>query len=103
MAPEVSSDLKERIVQWYLEDRMRAYTMEDIAILAGVSIGLVSKTINLYLKDGQVSNPFGRRPGHPKTLNNGIYTLSRRFCVRRSSGGPDILEDDVSSTESLYL
>ncbi|KAJ7104885.1 hypothetical protein C8R44DRAFT_746145 [Mycena epipterygia] len=56
MPTAVSSDLKECIVQWYLED---TYTMQDISTLAHVSIGLVSKTISLHHEFGQVVNPEG--------------------------------------------
>ncbi|KAJ6608174.1 hypothetical protein B0H10DRAFT_1690191, partial [Mycena sp. CBHHK59/15] len=68
MPTAISSDLKERIVQWYLED---TYTMQDIATMAHVSIGLVSKTISLHRDFGQVVNPFSCRTGRPRTLNDG--------------------------------
>ncbi|KAJ7442060.1 hypothetical protein B0H11DRAFT_1663362, partial [Mycena galericulata] len=73
MAPEISLELKELIVKWY-NDPDDERTMQQIADLADVSIGLVSKTINLHRTYGQVTNPFGRRPGHPygsSTLNDG--------------------------------
>ncbi|KAJ7933533.1 hypothetical protein B0H13DRAFT_1523075, partial [Mycena leptocephala] len=63
---EISSDLKERIVKWYLQD---GQTMEEIRDLAGVSLGLVHKTIELHRKYGQVTDPFSKRTGRPPTLN----------------------------------
>ncbi|KAJ7936230.1 hypothetical protein B0H13DRAFT_1464648, partial [Mycena leptocephala] len=39
--------------------------------LAGVSIGLVSKTVDLYRKYGQVTNPFAHKSGRPSTLDQG--------------------------------
>ncbi|KAJ7240910.1 hypothetical protein C8J57DRAFT_1143218, partial [Mycena rebaudengoi] len=45
--------------------------MEEVADLAHVSLGLVSKTVNLYLEYGQVNNPFSNRTGRPRTLNEG--------------------------------
>ncbi|KAJ6609966.1 hypothetical protein B0H10DRAFT_1656115, partial [Mycena sp. CBHHK59/15] len=66
--PAISVDIKEQIVKWYLKDEL---TMEEIADRAEVSLGLISKTINLYRQYGQVTNPFGLRAGCPKLLNNG--------------------------------
>ncbi|KAJ7106641.1 hypothetical protein C8R44DRAFT_805608 [Mycena epipterygia] len=58
MSAEISVDLKERIIKWYLDDE---YTMEEIVDLAGVSLGLVSKTDNLFRDYGQVTNPLSNR------------------------------------------
>ncbi|KAJ7083224.1 hypothetical protein C8R44DRAFT_563954, partial [Mycena epipterygia] len=67
MPAAFSSDLKERIVQLYLTGD---HTMEEITILLGVSIGLVSKVVNLYLQHGQVTDPSSKRTGRPKTLDD---------------------------------
>jgi transposase len=66
MTRALSTDLKQRIINWYLNDGM---DMEEITDLASVSIGLVSNVVSLYCQYGQVSNPFGHRPGHPSYLN----------------------------------
>jgi transposase len=54
MTRALSTDLKEQIVNWYLNDGM---DMEEIADLASVSIGLVSNVVSLYRQYGQGSNP----------------------------------------------
>ncbi|KAJ7491791.1 hypothetical protein B0H11DRAFT_1718532, partial [Mycena galericulata] len=87
MAPEISSDLKELIVKWYLDDTQKR-TMQQIADLAGVSLGLVSKTINNHRQYGQVNNPFSHRGGRPKTLNDGDH---------------DYLAEIVRVNPTLYL
>ncbi|KAJ7446978.1 hypothetical protein FB451DRAFT_966342, partial [Mycena latifolia] len=58
---------RQLIVKWYFEDKR---TMREIGDLADVSLGLVSKTINLYQNYGQVTNPFRNRTGRPQTLND---------------------------------
>ncbi|KAJ7455844.1 hypothetical protein FB451DRAFT_969468, partial [Mycena latifolia] len=58
---------RQLIVKWYFEDKR---TMQEIGDLADVSLGLVSKTINLYHNYGQVTNPFRNRTGRPRTLND---------------------------------
>ncbi|KAJ7209114.1 hypothetical protein GGX14DRAFT_364817 [Mycena pura] len=85
MPAEISSDLKMRIVKWYLHDD---YSMEDIVDLAGVSLGLISKTISLYQQYGQVTNPLSLRTGRPKTLNEGDLRY---------------LEEILRANPSLYL
>ncbi|KAJ6611521.1 hypothetical protein B0H10DRAFT_2224039 [Mycena sp. CBHHK59/15] len=46
-------------------------TMQQIADLAGISLGLISNTIALHCQYVQVTNPFRNRSGHPRILNDG--------------------------------
>ncbi|KAJ7488780.1 hypothetical protein B0H11DRAFT_1674212, partial [Mycena galericulata] len=90
MPAEISIDLKKRIVKWYLEDE---HTMEEIVDLAGVSLGLVSKTVNLYLEHGQVNNPSSKRTGRPRTLNDG----DRDYIVGILVANPTLYLDEIQS------
>jgi transposase-like protein len=71
MPPAISKDLKERIVHWYLDEQM---TMEEVAELASVSVGLVSKVVSLHRNYNQVINPYTLRNGCPSDLNLGDRT-----------------------------
>lgn len=51
MAPRISNDLKERIVNWYFIDGM---TMEDIHSISECSIGTVYDMIRNYRDFGEV-------------------------------------------------
>ncbi|KAJ7179953.1 Homeodomain-like protein, partial [Mycena crocata] len=85
MPAEYSSDLKARIVKLYLKD---GHTMDEVAVIARVSIGLVSKTVNLYREFGQVSHPFRHRTGRPRTLDPGDL---------------DYIEAIIEANPTLYL
>ena len=67
MPPQLSEDLKKRIVKWYFEDGL---TYREIRDLGGVSLGLISNTIQNYHDfDGQVKNPFRCITGRPSYIN----------------------------------
>lgn len=100
MPTAVSSDLKERIVQWYHED---TYTMQDIATLARVSIGLVSKTIRLHREFGQVVNPFSRRTGRPRTLNDGDLDYLAAILLANPGLYLDELHFKLGSVRNVHV
>ncbi|KAH7923608.1 hypothetical protein BV22DRAFT_997590, partial [Leucogyrophana mollusca] len=62
MAPAMSTDLKERIIEWYFEGRM---TYRQIATLTNCSIGHVSNVISTFRTFGEVNNPYSLRTGRP--------------------------------------
>jgi len=64
MAPRLSDDLKECIVQWYYK---RPEDNGEIRDLSRCSIGFVYNVIRNYRDFGQVRNPFSRRIGRPRT------------------------------------
>ena len=66
MPSEMSVDLKERIVAWYLNDQ---YSYRHIAALANRSIGHASNVLRNYREYGQVKNPFSCRTGRPSEVN----------------------------------
>ena len=65
MAYAFSEDLKWRVI--FL--RHNGYSRKKIAELLCVSIGLVNKVWQIYVKWGTVVNPWQKPPGHHKTLN----------------------------------
>jgi transposase len=76
MAPEMSVDLKERIVSWYLNDQL---TYREISVRADCSIGHISNVMRNHRDFGQVNNPFSSHTGHPSAVEDAdieyIYNL----------------------------
>jgi transposase len=75
MAPHLSNELRERIVIWRYQQNKKA---AEIAELASCSLTTVYDVLRLHRDFGQVSNPFARQRGRPRTLDRGdeIYIES---------------------------
>jgi len=71
MRRHLSQDLRERIVEWYLDGR----DTNEIAELAGCSRRTVFEIARLYREFGDVYNPHTRRRGRPRALNPGDITF----------------------------
>jgi transposase len=76
MAPQISTQLRERIVFWRYEQNKKA---PEIALLAGCAESTVYEILRLYRDYGQITNPHRRQRGRPRTLNEGdmqyIYSI----------------------------
>ena len=72
MPAEMSVDLKQHIIDWYLVDQ---YTYCQIASLADCSIGNVSNVMRNFWEFGQVKNPFSSYTGHPSQIEGDIMYL----------------------------
>jgi len=73
MAPQLLEDLKKRIVKWYYKNGLM---YREIRNLEGVSLGLISNTIQNYHDfDGQVKNPFQCITGQLSYLNEDNITF----------------------------
>jgi transposase len=68
MPAEMSVNLKQRIIDWYLVDQ---YTYCQIAGLADCSIGHVSNVMRNFREFGQVKNPFSSCTGCPSQIETG--------------------------------
>jgi len=68
MTPALSDDLKRRILTWYMED---GCTYREICALAQCSIGTVAKVMKNYHEFGELKNPFTKRTGRPRMVNEG--------------------------------
>jgi len=89
MPPQLSIDLKERILKWYFEDGL---TYRDICDQARVSLGLISNTIRNFQEfGGQVVNPFRRHTGRPSYLND----QDMAFIQSTINANPSIYLDEL--------
>lgn len=68
MAPQISQQLRERIVFWRYQ---QLKTASQIAELTGCSEQTVFNILCFYRDFGQVNNPYKRQKGLPRTLNPG--------------------------------
>jgi transposase len=68
MAPQISQQLRERIVIWRYEEHKKA---SEIALLAGCAESTIYEILRLYRDFGQVNNPYCRQRGRPRTLEQG--------------------------------
>jgi transposase len=65
MAPQISQQLRERMVIWRYEEHKKA---SEIALLGGYAESTVYEILRLYR---QVNNPYRRQRGRPRTLEQG--------------------------------
>src|ERR1700689_3537582 len=76
MAPQISTQLRERIVFWRYKQNKKA---PEIARLADCAESTVYEILHLYRDYGQITNPHCRQRGWPRTLNEGdmqyIYSI----------------------------
>jgi hypothetical protein len=100
MAPEMSTDLKKRIVAWYLEDRL---TYQEITRLANYSIGHVFNVMSNFHCYGQVNNPFSCRTGRPSTIQEGDITYISGLLSANPTLYLDELQTRLSTTQNLHL
>jgi len=100
MAPRLSDDLKERIVQWYYEDLK---TMEEIRDLSRCSIGLVYNVIRNYRDFGQVRNPFSRRIGGPRTLTDEDLSFLNSLINANPSLYLDEMQQKLSDIRGVHI
>jgi transposase len=101
MPPQLSEDLKKRIVKWYLEDGL---TYREIRDLGGVSLGLISNTLRDYRDfDGQVKNSFRRITGRPSYLNEDDIAFIESTLQANPSIYLDELQKRLSDTRNLEV
>jgi hypothetical protein len=72
MPAEMSVDLKQHIIDWYLVDQ---YTYCQIAGLADCSIRHVLNVIRNFREFSQVKNPFSSHTGCPSQIKGDIVYL----------------------------
>ena len=95
MPAEMSVNLKQHIVDWYLVDQ---YTYCQIAELASCSIGHVSNVMRNFREFVQVKNPFSSRTGHPSQVEEGdIVYLNALLAAKAQAWG----EQQVCGRASL--
>ena len=73
MPAQMSADLKQCIVDWYLVDH---YIYCQISKLASCSIGHISNVMGNFQEFTQVKNPFSSHTGHPSQIEEGDVYLN---------------------------
>ena len=66
MAPALSKDLRDRVVQWHIE---KNWSYRKLAELAGCSIGTIATILMYHRIYGSSTNPFRQRPRWPHLLD----------------------------------
>lgn len=90
MAPALSKDLRDRVVQWRIEKK---WSYRKLAELAGCSIGTIANILMYHHIYGSSSNPFGQHPRRP-------YLLDRDDCAYIDTllqNDPGIYLDEVQA------
>lgn len=100
MTAAISDDLKQRIVKWYLEDKM---TMQDISTTATCSIGLVSKVLRNYRQYGQVNDPYSRRTGRPSYLNADDLHFLETLITANPSLYLDEIQHKLAAVRNVHI
>lgn len=76
MAPQITPQLRERMVFWRYEQHKKA---SEIAVLTGCAESTVYEILRLHRDFGTTTNPFRCQHGHPRVLdladNNYIYSI----------------------------
>ncbi|KAF9011499.1 hypothetical protein BDZ89DRAFT_918210, partial [Hymenopellis radicata] len=89
MPPEISEDLKLRMVHWH---DVEGLTQQSVAERAGCSIGLVSKVLKYHREYGTVKNPFAQRSGRPRLLSDDDLS----YVAELHHSNPTIYLDEVA-------
>ena len=71
MAPQITSQIRERIVFWRYDQQKK---VPEIAVLADCSESAIYEILRIYRDFGVVNNPFCHQRGHPRALNQGDMT-----------------------------
>ncbi|TFK62729.1 hypothetical protein BDN72DRAFT_735468, partial [Pluteus cervinus] len=90
MTNQVSEDLKNRIVHWYIEE---GRTYRQIRDLSGCSLGLISKTLRNHYAFGVVNNPFSRRSGRPSMVTDDDI----RYIISILKANPVLYLDEIQT------
>jgi transposase len=100
MPAEMSVDLKQRIIDWYLVDQ---YTYHQIAGLADCSIGHVSNVMKNFREFGQVKNPFSCRTGRPSQIEEGDILYLHALLEANPALYLDKLQTHLLSVRNINL
>lgn len=96
--PQISEDLRRRVVSWYYEDEKGA---KEIADLAGCCERTVYNILQLHRDFGQVTNPHARPRGRPRTLD----TTAMNYISSLMDANPviylDEIQDKLSETHNI--
>jgi transposase len=86
--PQISEDLRQRVVSWYYDHQKGA---EEISELAGCSERTVYNILQLHREFGQVTNPYARPRGRPRTLD----TNAMNYISSLMDANPVIYLDEI--------
>jgi transposase len=100
MCPAISMNLKKHIVCWYHNEQM---TMEEIAELASVSVGLVSKFINLHRHYNQVTDPYTLWNACPSYFNLGDKKYLGTIIEANPSLYLDEIQERIATNCNLHV
>jgi len=100
MPAEMSVNLKQHIVDWYLSDQ---YTYRQIAELADCSIGHVSNVMRNYREFAQVKNPFSSRTGRPSQIEEGDIVYLHALLAANPALYLDELQTRLLSVRNINL
>jgi transposase len=100
MPTSLSTDIKEHIVKWYLEDQ---YTTAEISERAECSIGLVSNVLRNHREFGQVNNPFKRYTGHPSSLTEDDLNFIHVILSANPSLYLDEIQQKLAAVRGVHV
>lgn len=67
MAPSLSKDLRDRVVQWRIQNN---WSYRKLADMAGCSIGTIANILMYHRVYGTSTNPYRKRTGRPRLLDH---------------------------------
>jgi transposase len=88
MAPHLSKDLRDRVVNWRMEHGL---SYRELANLAKCSIGTISNIFYYHSTYGQSTNPLSERIGRPRLLDDGDMTFLDQLLDRE----PTLYLDEI--------
>jgi transposase len=100
MPAEMSVDLKQCIVDWYLVDQ---YIYREIAGLADCSIGHVSHVMRNFREFDQVKNPFNSRTGRLSQIEKGDISYLHALLEANPALYLDELQTRMLSVRNINL
>ncbi|PPQ86725.1 hypothetical protein CVT24_012471 [Panaeolus cyanescens] len=100
MAPQLSADLKERIIKLYFEDGL---TYRDIRDEIDVSLGLISKVVRNCQEFGHVNGVFHPRTGRPSYINDEDMDFIGATLKANPSLYLDELQKRLADTRNVHI
>lgn len=99
MAPQLSKDLRDRVMFWHTEYQ---YSYRKLAELAGCSIGTITNILMYHRIFGSSVNPFGRRPGRSRELDEEDRGYLEHLLQREPTIYLDEIQQKFQEDRAIY-
>jgi len=98
MAPVLSKDLRDRVVEWRIQNN---WSYRKLADMAGCSIGTIANILMYHRVYGTSTNPFRRHPGRPRMLDQEDHAYIDTLLDREPTIYLDEIQDKLMEDHDI--